>query len=309
MARLRGHRKTKAPRGMVSKKRLTYMVIAVASVVSLIFIYIIFSSPNSQQTVDNTLPMKAAIIDQLNATYPNSTFRQTATSILESGRFNVTYFDDKSVTVSFYKNLPTYGFGIIIFRVHSTEKATLFTSERNETATYLEYLDMLYNDQLSIVAYDESLPERYFGVRSAFVRDIMNGRFQNTIIINMGCDGLKSGTTMAPAFINRGAKVYVSWNGTVLANQTDQATTMLLRYLVQQKFSVRNAVEKTMQTVGPDPEFSSVLMYYPLYPLSAGDFVIPSIQTGTTANLVDVIAVAYFKKQTNCLVTNHNVLT
>lgn len=61
-----------------------------------------------------------------------------------------------------------------------------------------------------------------------------NRRFKNTVIIAMGCDGLKY-TSMAEAFVQKGAKAYISWTGDVSPSHTDQATTHLLQQLITEK--------------------------------------------------------------------------
>ena len=79
----------------------------------------------------------------------------------------------------------------------------------------------------------------------------------------MGCDGLKY-TSMAEAFIEKGAKVYISWNGPVSARHTDQTTAQLLKHLLAEKETIKEAVAETMKAVGQDPEFNeSTLLYYP----------------------------------------------
>jgi len=89
----------------------------------------------------------------------------------------------------------------------------------------------------------------------------------------MGCDGLKY-TSMAEAFIEKGAKVYISWNGFVDAAHTDLATAHLLQNLVTKKQTIKQAVTDTMNKVGPDPTYESILLYYPD---KAENYVIPNI--------------------------------
>jgi hypothetical protein len=103
----------------------------------------------------------------------------------------------------------------------------------------------------------------YFGIPNKFVQQCMNGRFKNTMIIAMGCDGL-AGTEMASAFVEKGAEVYISWNGSVSVSHTDTATTQLLQHLVTDGQTIRQAVENTIKEVGPDPGFNNTLEYYPL---------------------------------------------
>jgi fructose-specific phosphotransferase system component IIB len=91
----------------------------------------------------------------------------------------------------------------------------------------------------------------------------MNGRFGDSIIIMMGCDGL-AGTQMAKAFLEKGAKACVGWNGSVSVSHTDGATAQLLQHLVNESQTIRQAVDNTMKEVGPDQEYNNTLEYYPL---------------------------------------------
>jgi hypothetical protein len=69
---------------------------------------------------------------------------------------------------------------------------------------------------------------------------------------------------MAEAFVEKGAKVYMGWNGSVSAGRTDTATAFLLQHLIQENQTIEQAMDNTMKKVGPDPTSESVLDYYPL---------------------------------------------
>jgi hypothetical protein len=118
----------------------------------------------------------------------------------------------------------------------------------------------------------------YFGITPPFVTGSMEGRFNDTVIISMGCEGLKQ-TTMAEAFIEKGAKAYISWNGSVSAGHTDRATASLLRHLVTEKQTVQDAVQHTMDDVGPDPTDNSILTFYPNN--AGASFLLSSTTTAT----------------------------
>jgi len=90
----------------------------------------------------------------------------------------------------------------------------------------------------------------------------MNGRFDKTKVILMGCDGLRSDRT-ATAFMKRGASSFVSWDRPVSAAHTDEATERLLRHLLIEKLPTSEAVRRTMAEVGPGPTYDGVLMSYP----------------------------------------------
>jgi hypothetical protein len=194
-----------------------------------------YNSLNQQQnqtTNPASAQLKAAIVDQLSLTYPNQTFIETATNTLEQVGYSVDYYPGEKATVEFYRNLPTHDYGLIILRVHSSATnpdrteapVTLFTSERYDRSKHV-YEQL--TDQLALVGFSQDETKEgitYFGITPPFVTQGMNGKFQNTIIIMMGCEGLDN-TLMAEAFVEKGAKVYIGWNQPVSASHTDTATT------------------------------------------------------------------------------------
>lgn len=217
-----------------------------------------------QPSTDNPNPRKAAIVDHLSLSEPNQTFIQTSTTILEKTGFIVDYYPSEEVTINFFRNLPEHGYGLIVLRVHSTisypdNRVILFTSEPYSKTKYV-YEQL--TGRVGIVCFQLEGPY-YFGITPDFVKLSVNGRFQNTIIIMMGCNGLKY-TSMAEAFIEKGAKVYISWSGSVLASHTDQVTTHLLQHIITEKQTIKKAITGTMKEVGPDPVYKSVLTYYPI---------------------------------------------
>jgi hypothetical protein len=222
----------------------------------------------SSETVFNPGEKKAVIIDGLSPTHENKTFWRTANDMLEQAGYENHYYQGGgfSDTVSFYRSLPTRGFEIIILRVHSATnpengELAIFTNERwSDTKASTTYLNDILNDRLARVRVEEDSPS-YFGITSNFVK-AMNGRFDNTIIIMMGCDGLKT-ERMAEAFIQKGAKTYIGWDGPVTPQYVDEATTKLLEHLVLEKQDIAQAVSKTFEEVGKDPYYGGTLRHYP----------------------------------------------
>jgi hypothetical protein len=256
------------------KKRLRFIsaaiTVAILALLIVFSIFVIYSYLNSQSS--NQPPaseLKAAIVDQLSLTVPNQTFIETATKILETGNYTVDYYPGEEVTVGFYRNLPTNGYRLIILRAHSSATSlqgeefvrspvVFFTSEPYSQTKYV--VEQL-TDQLGKASYAPPEPPYYFSIHHEFVTSSMNGKFQNTTIVMMGCEGL-SNTKMAEALIKKGAKVYIGWSGDVSATHTDQATIQLLTYLTKNQ-TIKQAVENTMEEVGPDPISESILYYYP----------------------------------------------
>jgi hypothetical protein len=259
-------------------------LILIATLFSVYFGYQILST-SSPPEEENTLPeptlqfkpenpnplLKAAIVDHLSLTVPNQTFVQTAATILTKANFTVDYFSGEKVTVNFYRNLPSGGYILIILRVHSagtpivgSVELLLFTCEAYSKTRYVpEQL----KEHVGKVVYYLPRESGYFGISPSFVKECMKNIFNSTTIIMIGCDGLK-GTQMAKAFIDKGAKAYIGWNGSVSASHTDIATTRLLQHLITEKQTIKQAIENTMKEIGPDPAHNSQLAYYPL---EAGD--------------------------------------
>jgi len=232
------------------KKRLVLCLVGFASVLIMFYaFYVSFQSPNVN--VPQDFVFKAAIVDHLSLTQPNQTFVSAATTILKQAGYTVDYYPGEKVTVEFYRNLPHYQYGLIIFRVHTTERGAFFTSEPYSTSAY--FWEQM-NDMVWKVSYDGK-PPFYFGISPAFVKSSMNGRFSGTFVIAMGCYSLKF-NDMAEAFIERGAKVYIGWTDSVLASHTDTATTHLLQHLLVNKQTIRDAIRQTMKEVGPDPQYN-----------------------------------------------------
>ena len=224
-----------------------------------------FLSPSPNQTVNPVnSQLRVAIVDHLSLTFPNQTFIQTATNTLKQAGYTVDYYPGEKVTVDFYRNLPTHGYSLIILRVHSALREgssflALFTSEPYIKTKYV-YEQL--TDRVGMVQYHTG-GDVYFGISHEFILATMNGRFQGTTIIMMGCNGLQY-TPIAKAFIEKGAKVYIGWTNSVLASHTDMATTQLIKHLITEKQTIEQAVDNTMKEVGSYLTGKNILIYCPL---------------------------------------------
>ncbi len=86
----------------------------------------------------------------------------------------------------------------------------------------------------------------------------MEGAFDDTLIVMMGCDGLRSQRT-AQAFLDKGASAFVSWSQPVSASHTDAATERLLENLLREGLDASEAVGRTASEIGPDPFYDAEL--------------------------------------------------
>jgi len=214
---------------------------------------------------------KAAIIDQLHVLDPNQDFIQQATQELEDYGFEVDVFHGEEVTVDLYRKLPTYGYKLIVFRAHSgmlggegspdegvIGPTFLFTGETYKiTGLVWEQV----GDQILPAQMTEDYP-MVFAVNSAFITKGMQGQFQDTVIIMMGCSSAYQGD-MAEAFIQKGASVYTGWSASIGLNYVDQATLRFINNLCTEDMSIAEALTEMVDEVGLDPDYHAHPQYYP----------------------------------------------
>ena len=101
-----------------------------------------------------------------------------------------------------------------------------------------------------------------FAVNSGFVISELEGEFDDTVIIAMGCESQYL-EDMAQAFIQKGASVYLGWSTVVSLEYVDNATIELLNNLLLKKLPLADGITETMNAVGTDPYFRAYLKYYP----------------------------------------------
>jgi hypothetical protein len=246
------------------------IALGIAGIVVFVRIYV-----TGQPSSNNVGGLKAVIVDQLSSVQENETFVTNVTKELEDYGFEVDLYQGDNVTVDFYRQLATHGYKLIIFRAHSgllaenevtQDRTVLFTNEEYSRLKYnLEQL----NDRLVMARVGEGYP-MVFGIPPKFIEESMEGKFDDAVVIMMGCSGLFE-RDLAQAFVDKGASAYVAWNGSVELYYVDEATPYLVRQLCSGNMTVKEAVRSTMDIIGPDPEHKSGLEYYPTYPSDSGD--------------------------------------
>ncbi len=222
-------------------------------------------------------PRTAAIVDQLSLTDPNPDFVASATSLLQQAGYQVDYYPGEQVTVDFYRRLPEGNHDLLVMRSHST--ALVFEGEQledvaswEEEATSVAIFtnepyrqDLYYDEQLAgrigfgqyAQEYSENAP-KWFGITPEFIRSSMEGRFDGTTVIMMGCQGLLN-EKAAEAFAEKGADIFISFDGLISGEYSDTATERLLEKLLIEGLPVGDAVAQTAAEVGPDPVFGANL--------------------------------------------------
>ena len=239
-----------------------FIALAIAVVVVLVRIY-----PMGQHSPDNLGKPSAAIVDQLYNLQPNEAFVANVTTELEQYGFAVDLYQGDDITVDFYRELPTHGHKLIVFRAHSgllgegdlyIPKTVLFTNEKYSTGAYPT--DQAFG-RLVMGGAGPGQPI-VFGITASFVTRSMKGGFDDTVIIIMGCGGIYL-TDLAQAFVDKGASTYLAWHASVLLPYVDDATLYLIGQLCSEKATIKEAVDSTMHVKGLDPEYDAELQYYP----------------------------------------------
>ena len=262
--------KGKSPRGGLPWFAWLVIALGIAGIVIFVRLY-----PMGQPAPSNGGQLKAVIVDQLSSVQENDVFVTSVTEELEDYGFQVDLCQGDNVTVDFYRELATHGYKLIIFRAHSgllaenevtQDRTVLFTNEEyNQLDHYAEQL----NDRLVMARVGEGYP-MVFGIPPKFIVESVEGSFDDTVVIMMGCSGLFV-RDLAQAFVDKGASIYVGWNGSVELYYVDKATPHLVQQLCSGNLTIKEAVDDTMEVMGPDPEHGSGLKYYPTHSSNVGD--------------------------------------
>jgi hypothetical protein len=257
----------KQSKGRLSKKGLPWFAwLLIALGIAGIVVFVRFYLPGGPSP-NNVGGLRAVIVDQLSSVRENETFVTNVTRELEDYGLEVDLYQGRNVTVDLYRQLATHGYKLIIFRAHSgllaeneetKDRTVLFT---NEGYRQFEHYEDQLRDRLVMARVGEGYP-MVFGIPPKFIGESMAGKFDDSVVIMMGCSGLFM-RDLAEAFVDKGASVYVAWNGSVELYYVDEATAYLVRQLCSGNQTIEEAVASTMDVIGPDPKHGSGLEYYP----------------------------------------------
>jgi hypothetical protein len=290
------NKRTSDPAKLVDKKTIIYAALIIAAILlPTVFLVQLFASRPSVQ--------KAAIIDQLSSSHlapisrhPNQTFINFAKNSLDQRFDSVDYYSDNA-TVENYRQLPSKGYRLIIWRAHSaldlnSSYVAISTSDKDGPVKYDQYMR---EGKLTLCQITNDT-NKYFAINPKFIKEAMTGRFEDTVIILMSCNGLNDkylGT--AQALRDKGAKVLISWNEWIDSDNNDDAVTQLLGYLIDENNTIKEAVLKI-------PEYAShglprsKLKYYPLTAETAG-YHIPDYRQETSAKNPSTATAAHASRQ------------
>jgi len=256
--------------GLLSCRKRPYRILGAGLLCFLAYLFLPVIDQSFKAYASQASGAKAAIVDHLSISWPRPAFVKECKAILEGAGFAVDYYEGEQVTVEFYRMLPTYGYKLIILRVHSAYiheylSLAMFTSEPYSKQRYV--YEQLRNRVASghIEPYRKGDP-RYLVITDKFVRFSMKGAFKDAMVIMMGCTGIKK--CAATAFLQKGARAYVGWDGPVSVGQTDRATIRFLKHLLVERQTIARAVGQAMAEVGREPDYKSTLLFWPI---EAGD--------------------------------------
>jgi hypothetical protein len=238
--------KTKGKKGEAKKfvynKRFLYVGAAaiIIIILAIALFFILYLNQPSEP--------KAAIIDQLSSSqlsdvsrWVNETFVENAKTLLYQRFSKVDYYSDNA-TVEQYSKLASLNYKLIIWRAHSAldpqNYVAICSSERYVSGKYEQYS----SEQLKLCNITGDL-FRYFAITPKFIEECMNGRFEETVIVFMSCNGLNPNyIKTAETFVNKGVKVFISWDEWIEKTDNDNAISLLLKYLIEDNRTISQAV-------------------------------------------------------------------
>jgi len=181
-------------------------------------------------------------------------------SAIEAG-FGLDYYPSEKAVVSFFANLPSHSYSILVLRTHgslSSDASVISTSEQYSESKWVG--DQLTGRLTSV----EVNSTRWFALTPEFISQETCGRFHGTLVLAMYCNGAWFGS-LADAFVGKGAGSYIGWNRLVTVHHTDLAFEHLVKLLVEGN-NVPSSVQAVNDIVGPDPAHGATLEYYPSLP-------------------------------------------
>jgi hypothetical protein len=197
-----------------------------------------------------------ALIDSL---APNPDFVENITSSAVKAGYSVDYRPPKGVTLDFLTNLPNQGYSLIILRTHGIGYGAtipaIVTSDPYSTSQRVA--DQVLNRLIDV----DVNGSHFFAITSDFVTRTMCGRFPGTLVLAMFCNGARS-TSLANAFAERGARVFIGWDNLVTLPFTDTVTKSLVKLMLEGS-SVGASLQEVTRALGSDPYTGAKLAIFP----------------------------------------------
>jgi len=242
------------------KLKIVILIISVVICISTVSVFIFLQGrgPKGPRAiiVDNLA------LDRTSLSGDNITFVRETREILGDIGVEVDYVGANNVTLEVYRNLVQYN--LVILRVHSgvlkeddKKVVCFFTSEELSGQSYNKYREWFNERYLANATLEVDGSKSFIGLKPDFIHKCLNGEFHNSIIIAMGCNS-SINDSMAKAFIDKKARVYIGWNYDVTVDYTDSETLKLLRRFFEENKKVGEAIRGLR-----DLKTGATLKYYP----------------------------------------------
>lgn len=174
--------------------------------------------------------------------------------IIEAG-YDVTSYTNQDATVNSFKSIPSEA-SLIIMRVHSSinhGNVWVFTGEPYSNEKHS--IDQLVDNVHRARTHPEG--DYLFALGSGFFYDHVP-ELDGAQVLVLGCDAAAS-NDLADVFLERGASSYVSWDGPVSLEFTDEVFVKIVTLIVD-GVGADSAVEIVITEYGRDPHFNSSLI-------------------------------------------------
>jgi hypothetical protein len=179
---------------------------------------------------------------------------ENVSSLASAAGYSLDYYPPAAVSVDLFQHLPEKGYSMIILRTHSTwDGNVVVTSEPYDPHQRVigQVLDRVGDANVG--------GRQYFSVTPSYIGSSMCGRLQGAMVLSMGCN--TGGGQLAKAFVEKGARLFVGWDGVVTVSQTD-ATFQALVGLLLRGVSANEAIHTLTQVSGVNPTTGPNLVLY-----------------------------------------------
>jgi len=252
----------KRRKAKVRKRNLKIILLVTSFVITVLGAILYFSFLSPLQVGSAT--HDAAIIDGLSEDFPNPKLINDMKHLLEKAGYRVTIFNSSDVSVEFFRELPTMGYSLIIMRVHGGRiqqpmglfiGSGIFAEPFDEKKYEREYLSGYLLKGITYVGGKE-----YFVITPDYVREKFEGRFPNSIVVILSCYSAWD-RVLASAFFDKGASAFVGIDKKADLSYLDRLGLEFVKHFTQGS-DIEEAVEKVMETVGPDPDTGAKFVCY-----------------------------------------------
>jgi hypothetical protein len=100
----------------------------------------------------------------------------------------------------------------------------------------------------SKVNFSDQIRDEFFLFTPKSVNDLMQGKFNDSIILLGGCSTLNN-TSMAKALIDKGASKVVGWTDLISSSENDQTLLQILEKMSDEKLSISDATTKVKDSL------------------------------------------------------------